>query len=65
MNNKTWSCKPIQTWSSLYELRKINYDFYKVYMVTYQIGHRVKSGVHIGEGSFFQADQIVPSTEFI
>ena len=38
MNNKTWSCKPIQTWSSLHELCEIKKDCYKAYMVTDQIG---------------------------
>ena len=29
MNNKTWNCKPIQTWSSLHELSEIKKNFYK------------------------------------
>ena len=67
MYDKTWSRKSIQTWSSLHELREIKKDCYKVYMVTYQIGDRIKAGVHLGQESmgsgllpFFQADQIVP-----
>ena len=41
---------------------------YKACMATYQIGHCIKAGVHLVEGSigigslpFFQTDQIVPS----
>ena len=37
MNNKTWSCEPIQTWSSLHGLSEIKEDYYKTYMVTYQL----------------------------
>ena len=30
-------------------------------MVTYQLSDWIKAGVHLGEASFFQTDQIVPS----
>ena len=45
MNNKTQSREPIQTWSSLHETSEIRKDCYKAYMVTYQIGDRIKVGV--------------------
>ena len=68
MNVKTWSHKPIQTWSSLHELSENKKVCYKACMVTYQIGDRIKVVVHLGEESmgfrnlpFFQTDQIVPS----
>ena len=38
MNIKTWSHKPIQTWRSLNKLIKNKKGYYKVGMVTYQIG---------------------------
>ena len=68
MDNKTWSCKLIQTWSSLYELKEIKKDCYKAYMFTYQIGDWIKVSVHRGEVSMdsrplplFQIVQTVPS----
>ena len=50
MNNKTWSRKPIQTWSSLDELSEIKKDCYKIYMVSYQLGDSVKASFHLREG---------------
>ena len=70
MNNKTWSCERIQTWSSLHELSEIKKDCYKACIHTYQIGDGIKAGagVHLRESSvgsgpqpFFQTDQTVPS----
>ena len=51
MNNKTWSCEPIQTRSSLNELNEIKKDSYKAYMVTYQTGDWIKAGVNLGRVS--------------
>ena len=66
MNNKTWSCEPIQTWSSLHELSEIEKDCYKTYMVTCQFGDRIKESVYLREAfmvsgplPFFQTDQTV------
>ena len=39
MNNKAWSCEPIQTWRSLHELSEIKKDCSKTYMVIYQLGN--------------------------
>ena len=39
MNYKTWGHKPIQTWSSIHELREVKKDCYKTYTVTYQLGN--------------------------
>ena len=30
-------------------------------MVTYQLNDWIKAGVHLGDGSFFKTDQILPS----
>ena len=38
MKSRTWIHELIQTCSSLHELSEIKKDYYKVYMVTYQIG---------------------------
>ena len=37
LQHKTWGCKLIQTWSSLHELSKIKKDYYKTYLVNYQL----------------------------
>ena len=73
MNINKWSHKPIQTWILLHELSENKKDCYKACVVTYQIGDRIKAGVHLEERSmesmhlgfgllpFLQTDQIVPS----
>ena len=65
MNNKTWSCEPIQTRRPLYELSGIKEDYYKTYIVTYQLVNLIKASVHLrkefmGSGPlpFFQTDHL-------
>ena len=52
MNNELWSREPFQTWTSIHELSEIKKDRYKTYMVTYQLGNLIKTGVHQGSSSF-------------
>ena len=52
MNNKTWSCEPIQIRRSLYELSEIKEDYYKTYIVTYQLVNLIKASVHLKEGVY-------------
>ena len=66
MNNKTWSCEPIQIRRSLYELSEIKEDYYKTYIVTYQLVNLIKASVHLrkefmesGPLPFFQTEQTV------
>ena len=57
MQSRTNSKMELTTaWTS--EIRKY---CCKAYMVTYQLNDWIKAGVRLGEGSFFQIDQIVTS----
>ena len=68
MNNKTWIREPIQTWSSLNELKETKKNYYKAYMSTSQIVNWVKAGAHLREeggmwglDAICKTNQIVPS----
>ena len=53
MESRTNSNMVLTAWT-------IKEDCCKACMVTYQLRDCIKAGVHLGEKSFFQTDQIVP-----